>query len=130
MSEPEWIEATVVLAIHSQQIAEHGGEDGVRDKGLLESALAAAKHRYVYEATSIFQLAATYAHHLSSNHPFVDGNKRVALAASRMFLRVNGYHIQASDAEKLRAMSALATKQMDIEAFATWLEQHSEVLIP
>ena len=88
MTEPVWLRADVVLAIHNQQLAEHGGPSGVRDAGLLESALAAPVNRWRYERASIPTLAACYAFHLAGNHPFIDGNKRTAYICMRLFLQL------------------------------------------
>ncbi len=90
-----WVDAAVVLAIHDQQIAEHGGTAGVRDLALLESALARPAQLAAYESPDLFDLAATYAHGIARNHPFVDGNKRTAYVVCMLFLRLHGVRIDA-----------------------------------
>ena len=96
MMEPIWIEELVVIAIHSRQLAEHGGIDGIRDQGLLESALFRPKNKFNYGNPSIFDLAAAYGYGIAKNHPFIDGNKRTYYVVTRTFIIMNGYDIQAS----------------------------------
>ncbi len=110
MREPVWIMNDVVLAIHNRQLAEHGGLEGVRDEGLLASALARPRNRYAYsdDESDIASLAASYAHGITNNHPFVDGNKRTALVVCRTFLRMNGFDLQASQVQKCDAFLKLA----------------------
>src|SRR5512141_2290341 len=105
-----WIEKELVVAIHGRQIAEHGGSAGVRDEGLLESALARPQqlHAYGDPAPDLADLAAALASGLARNHPFVDGNKRTAHVAYRTFLALNGAELAATDEEKYVAMLALA----------------------
>jgi death-on-curing protein len=92
MSEPRWTLDSVVVAVHRMLVAEHGGSPGIRDQGLLDSALARPRQRFCYEPqATIFDLAAAYGYGLAKNHPFVDGNKRVALAITAIFLEINGF---------------------------------------
>ncbi len=97
MSEPVWIDLDVVLAIHDEQLAEHGGQAGVRDRGLLESALARPRNQFSYGESFLPRLAASYAFGISRNHPFLDGNKRTSLVVAELFLDLNGLDLTASD---------------------------------
>jgi len=123
--EPTWILEQVVLALHERQLAEHGGGSGIRDRGLLESALGAPRNKYHYEQADLIELAASYAFSLARNHPFVDGNKRTAYVCMRLFLKLNGMDIQASKEEKIRIMLDLASGKIDGEGMVSWLRQHS-----
>ncbi|MGL5074500.1 MAG: type II toxin-antitoxin system death-on-curing family toxin, partial [Waterburya sp.] len=93
MSVPIWVEEEVVIAIHLRQLAEHGGSDGIRDRGLLESALFRPRNLFNYGNSTIFDLAAAYGYGITSNHPFIDGNKRTSYVVMRTFLKLNGYDI-------------------------------------
>jgi len=108
MKEPVWIHENAVLAIHERQIAEFGGSSGVRDMKLLESALYRPKHLFAYKKVDIYDLAAAYAFGLAKNHPFVDGNKRVALVVSRTFLLRNGNDFAVTQQEKYDVYYRLA----------------------
>lgn len=124
----EWIASSVVLAIHDAQIAEHGGGAGLRDAGLLESALARPQNLAAYGDPDIAALAAAYAFGIAKNHPFVDGNKRTSAIASRLFLRLNNYDITASEAERLQIWLRLAAGEMDEESLVEWFRKNiSEV---
>lgn len=120
-----WLEKAFVLAIHDRQIAEHGGSTGVRDDGLLESALARMQQLAAYgdPPPDLADLAATLAFGLSRNHPFVDGNKRTAYVAYRTFLMLNGADLVASDEEKYITMLALAEGKLAERDFAAWLRE-------
>ena len=122
--EPVWIRDDVVTAVHERQIAEHGGETGVRDPGLLESALHAPKQRYHYQEEDIPALAAAYAFSLARNHPFVDGNKRTAYVCMRLFLNLNGHDITANKEEKVRIMTDLSAGAADRDALTDWVRAH------
>ena len=121
-----WLEQALVLAIHDRQLAEHGGSAGVRDVGLLESALARPQqlHAYGDPAPDLADLAAALAHGLARNHPFVDGNKRTAHVAYRTFLALNGAELVATDEEKYLTMLALAEGKLGERHFAAWLREH------
>lgn len=118
-----WITRTLALAIHDRQLAEHGGGSGVRDEALLDSALARPQQRHAYgePPPDLADLAASLAYGLARNHPFVDGNKRTAHVAYRVFLALNDAELQASDEDKYTAMLRLAEGSLDEASFATWL---------
>jgi death-on-curing protein len=122
VSGPIWIEHEVVLAVHSRQLAEHGGAPGVRDKGLLESALEAPRNRFLYQHSGVEELAACYAYHLVRNHPFVDGNKRTAYVCLRLFLRLNGWDLAAEPHDKVRTVESLAAGRITLEELAVWVK--------
>jgi death-on-curing protein len=114
-----------VLAIHKMQIAEHGGDDGVRDLGLLDSALARPLNIEAYEPDAdIARLAASYGYRIAKNHPFVDGNKRTALVATRTFLALNGFTLNATQQEKYSTFLALADGTLTEDALTAWLREH------
>jgi death-on-curing protein len=120
-----WLNRPVMLAVHEAQLAEHGGPIGVRDAGLLESALARPQHLAAYAKPDIAALAAAYGYGIARNHPFVDGNKRSAFVAVELFLALNGYALSASDADCVVTMLAIAAGDIDEAAFAAWLRKHS-----
>jgi death-on-curing protein len=119
-----WIATEVALAAHAEQLAEHGGGEGVRDPGMLESAMARARNLASYGEPDAAALAATYAFGIARNHPFVDGNKRTAAVVSETFLALNGYSLQASDAELVVAFLALAAGELPEEELADWFREH------
>ena len=125
MAEPVWIREDVVRAVHRRQLAEHGGKDGVRDTGMLESALARPKNLPAYSATppDLAQLAAAYAFGIIKNHPFVDGNKRTSYVVCRTFLLLNGRDLRASQEEKYEAFYRLASGDLSEEELTVWLRQ-------
>ena len=125
MTEPEWIGVAVALAIHEEQIAEHGGGEGVRDAGLLESALGRPRNAWGYGVTDLCALAASLGHGIARNHPFVDGNKRTAFVAVETFLILNGAELVAGDADCVVAMLDLAAGEMTENEFAAWLRDHT-----
>ena len=120
-----WLRLDVVIAIHDEQIAEHGGHPGIRDSGLLASALARPQNKVAYQKESVFNLAAAYAAGIIFNHPFIDGNKRTGFLAACTFLDLNGWNLTASEAEAVDAVLALAVKAMDEAHFAQWLEDNA-----
>ena len=120
-----WLKEDVVIAMHSEQIAEHGGSLGIRDAGLLSSALASPQNQTAYGEPSVFDLAAAYAFGIIQNHPFVDGNKRVGFLAAYVFLDLNGWELLASEAEAVASISALAKGEMDEAGFSDWLRDNS-----
>ena len=120
-----WLTLFIVERIHEHQIAEHGGEHGIRDAGLLQSALARPRNRYSYEGgADLYDLAADYAFGISRNHPFMDGNKRTAFLAAYVFLELNGVEIDADEVDVVVVMTALAAGELDQEALARWLRIH------
>jgi death-on-curing protein len=125
MTEPVWIELDVVLAIHDEQLAEHGGQPGVRDAGLLESALSRPRHQFAYGQPSIAHLAASYAFGISRNHPFLDGNKRTSLVAAELFLELNGHELTATDAQCVTTFLALAAGELTEGQLADWIAAYS-----
>jgi len=125
MTEPVWIELEVVLAIHDGQLAEHGGQAGVRDRGLLESAMARPQNQFAYGEHSIARLAASYAFGISRNHPFLDGNKRTSLVVAELFLELNGSDLTATDAECVTTFLRLAADELTEEELADWIAAHS-----
>ena len=127
--EPVWIRDDVVRAIHLRQLEEHGGAEGVRDQGLLDSALARPKNLRAYsdEPPDLAALAAAYAIGLVKNHPFVDGNKRTAYVVCRLFLMLNGKDIQASKEEKYLSFLGAAAGSLSEEELANWIRSHSSV---
>lgn len=124
MTEWVWIDPTVVLAVHEEQLAEHGGSPGVRDIGLLESALARPLNLAAYGKPDVAELAASYGFGIARNHPFVDGNKRTAFVSVELFLRLNGYRLSADDSACVLTMLAVAAGEMDEASFADWLRRH------
>lgn len=122
-----WLERDVILAIHEAQLAEHGGSVGVRDAGLLESALARAPNLAAYGEPDAPALAAAYGYGISRNHAFIDGNKRTGFVAAELFLHLNGWQLTASDADCVLTMLAVAAGDISEAAFAEWLRQHSRL---
>jgi death-on-curing protein len=119
--EPVWIELHVVLAIHDEQLAEHGGQPGMRDRGLLESALARPRNQFAYGEHALARLATSYAFGISRNHPFLDGNKRTSLVVAELFLALNGLELCAGDAECVATFLALAAGELTEEQLAEWI---------
>lgn len=126
MNEPVWVLDELVPAIHQRQLAEHGGGTGVRDAGLLASALARPQQLFAYGGpqVTIARLAAAYAAGIAHDHPFVDGNKRTAFVVSTLFLRLNGFALDASQEEKYQTFLALASGALAESALAVRIEQH------
>jgi death on curing protein len=128
MRVPVWIREDVVLAIHRRQLAEHGGGEGVRDLGLLDSALARPKNLVAYsdsqDGPDLATLAASYAWGLARNHPFVDGNKRTAYVVCRTFILLNGRDLEASPEEKYLTFLRLAEGRISEEELASWIRNH------
>jgi death-on-curing protein len=125
VTEPDWLTAELLLAIHDEQIAEHGGGEGLRDRGLLESALARPQNLVAYGEPDIVALAASLGFGIARNHPFVDGNKRTAYVAVETFLLLNGILLTASDAECVVVMLDLAAGDLPEAGFAAWLTDNT-----
>ena len=125
MIEPRWLAVVHILAIHSDQIQAHGGSLGLRDRGLLESALERPRNRLHYDpGADLPTLAAAYGFGLANNHPFVDGNKRVAFQAMYLFLGLNGFRIEAPEEEVVAVILSLASGDLDEPGLADWLRDH------
>ena len=121
----KWIDEQVVVAVHDAQLAEHGGSAGVRDSCLLQSALARPLNLSAYEAPDHADLAAAYGFGIARNHPFVDGNKRTAFVTMELFLALNEFRLDASDAESVLTMLDVAAGDTDETAFAAWIRAHA-----
>lgn len=119
-----WIATEVALAAHAEQLAEHGGGDGIRDAGMLDSAMARPQNLAQYGDPDAAALAAAYAFGIARNHPFIDGNKRTAAVVSETFLMLNGYALGATDAELVVAFVALAAGELSEDELADWFRQH------
>ena len=126
MKSPVWIDRSVFIAIHDQQLAEHGGSTGIRDAGLLDSALARPQNLAAYGDPDFADLAAAYGYGIASNHPFIDGNKRTAFVAVELFLELNDHTLTADDADCVLTMLALAAGELEEAAFAAWIRARSE----
>jgi death-on-curing protein len=121
-----WVREDVVLAVHLRQLAEHGGGEGIRDEGLLQSALARPQNLLAYgdPPPDLASLAAAYAYGIARNHPFIDGNKRMALIVARLFLLLNGTDLVATQDEKYLTFLALAAGELTEEEVANWVRAH------
>lgn len=119
-----WVGKRALLLLHDESLAEHGGATGIRDEGLLDSALARPINLDAYGKPDFADLAAAYAIGLAKNHGFVDGNKRAAFLATGLFLYLNGYRLQVSQADATLTMYAVAAGEMDEATFAGWLRKH------
>ena len=119
-----WVTQAVAIAAHAEQLAEHGGGEGVRDLGLLESAMSRPQNLSQYGEPDIAELAASYAFGIALNHPFVDGNKRTAAVVSETFLVLNGGSLLASDAELVVAFVALAAGELSEDELTGWFREH------
>lgn len=127
MSEPVWVRLDVVLAMHEEALMLHGGAEGVRDLGLLESAMARSKNLFAYseQPPSLAQLAASYAKGIVANHPFVDGNKRTAFIVSVTFLQLNGLKLTATKEDRVLTFWSLADGSLTEEQLANWFEHNT-----
>lgn len=126
MDEPTWLDRRVVDAIHQALVQMHGGSFGVRDDGLIESALARPRNRWEYDpGTDLAALAAAYAYGLARNHGFVDGNKRVSFMAAYTFLGLNGVEIDAPEPEVVVVMTHVAAGESSEEELAAWIRQRA-----
>ncbi len=126
MTEPVWLLRSAVLAVHRLMIARFGGADGIRDEGLLDSALARPRNIFEYEdCDALPRLAAAYAAGIVQNYPFVDGNKRTAFMAAYMFLGRNGLNIISDEVSATTMTLSLASSDIDEAAYAIWLEQNT-----
>ncbi len=119
-----WVALDVAIAAHAEQIAEHGGGEGIRETGLLDSAMARPQNLALYGDPDVSELAASYAFGMAHNHPFVDGNKRTAAVVSETFLVLNGYVLTATDAELVITFVALAAGEFSEEELTAWFRDH------
>lgn len=119
-----WIPKETVMGIHSKSLMAFGGGEGVRDEGLLESALAPPENLSAYENPTVFDLAAAYAFGVIRNHPFVDGNKRTAFLTATLFLDLNGFALGADEAEATAITLAFASGEVDEKEYAAWLQSN------
>jgi death-on-curing protein len=129
MTDWVWPDREVIVAVHEMQLAEHGGLAGVRDSGLLDSALSRAPNLAAYGQPDAAALTAAYGWGLSRNHPFIDGNKRTAFVAAELFLNLNGHDLVAADADCVLTMLGVAAGEVSEEAFAAWLRSHIVVRV-
>jgi death on curing protein len=120
-----WIDPAAIVAIHNEQLAEHGGGEGLRDAGLLDSALNRPLNLAAYGEPDVAALAASYAVGLAKNHPFVDGNKRTAFVAMELFLALNGRTLTAGDAECVVTMLSVAAGEIDEATLTDWIRQNT-----
>lgn len=123
MNEPVWLTREIIIAIQGELLARFGGLDGIRDEGLLDSALGRPLQLLHYEKPSLFDLAACYAHGIVKNHPFLDGNKRAGFMAAYTFLGINGFQLEAPEEQAVLHTLALAAGELDADAFSAWLHQ-------
>lgn len=127
MKPPKWLRKDTVFAVHQKTILEQGGRPGIRDEGLLESALARPLNVYEYtDNPNLFHLAAAYGYGIASNHPFIDGNKRAPFYASVGFLRINGIFLNATEADAAFTFLSLAAGKLNEEGLANWFRKNCD----
>jgi death on curing protein len=124
VTEPRWLDTTIVLDVHGEQLALFGGADGIRDLGLLESALARPVNKFAYGESDLAALAAAYAFGIARNHPFVDGNKRTAFASLMVFLGLNGIDFDIPPEQATASILGLAAGEVREESFARWISDN------
>jgi len=129
MSEPRWLDIDTVLDFHAEQLSLFGGADGVRDLGLLESALARPINKFAYGETDLAALAAAYGFGIARNHPFVDGNKRTALTSMIVFLGLNGFDLDAPQEAATAIVLSLAAGEITEDILTRWIAGHSKPLV-
>ena len=120
-----WVAERIVLAIHEDQLTQHGGSAGIRDENLLGASLARPKHLFAYGEPTIFDLAAAYGYGLANNHPFIDGNKRTAFMTMYTFLGLNDYWLEVEEMEVVVKMEGLTMNKETQESISLWLKEHS-----
>ena len=125
MTEPRWIDKRALLLLHDDDLAEHGGLPGLRDEGLLDSALARPQNLLAYGSPTMAELAASYAFGVARNHPFADGNKRAAFLCAGLFLGLNGISFRPDKVEATRVFLALASGEVSEEELAAWIDRNS-----
>lgn len=127
-AEPRWLSKKALLLLHEESLAEFGGSPGIRDEGLLESALARPQNTHLYNPDStITDIAAGYGFGIARNHPFVDGNKRAAFLAIGVFLSINGLRLIADQVDAIRTILALAAGEIDEQALSAWILRNTTV---
>ena len=126
MSTWRWVDQRTLMLLHEESLAEHGGAPGLRDEGLLKSALARPLNLLSYGQPDVADLAAAYGVGLAKNHPFVDGNKRAAFLAVGLFLALNGQHLVTTQLDATLTMLGVASSDLDEAAFAAWIRSHIE----
>lgn len=124
MDEPFWLTRDIIIAIHDEQLAIHGGASGLRDEGMLASALDRPRNKWLYEQAELPDLAAAHAFGMARNHPFVDGNKRTSLLALYTFLGINGIDFIVAEAEAAAIILALAAGEVDEEGLSRWIRDN------
>jgi death-on-curing protein len=124
VNEPEWLTPVMVVAIHDEQLAIHGGSGGLRDAALLESALDRPRNKWAYEQAELPELAAAYGYGVAKNHPFVDGNKRTSLLAIYTFLGVNGIDFRVPEVAAAAMIFSLAAGEVSEESLARWIRDN------
>ncbi len=122
-AEPRWVSKEAALAIHDILLAEHGGKPGILDQGLLDAAMDSPRNHFAYEQAPLFRLAAAYAEALTQNHAFVDGNERVALTVAATFLELNGWRLEAPEAEAFSMLDSLAAGTIGSKEVESWLKR-------
>jgi len=127
MNEPIWLDRQSVILLQAESLAQHGGSSGIRDAGLLDSALTRPINKWNYNSEAdLATLAAAYGFGLARNHPFVDGNKRIAFIATALFLRLNGYRLSSTALDEIQTMLQLAAGELSEEEFAVWIRNHTK----
>jgi death on curing protein len=127
MNEPIWLDRQSVILLQAESLAQHGGSSGIRDAGLLDSALTRPINKWNYNSEAdLATLAAAYGFGLARNHPFVDGNKRIAFIATALFLRLNGYRLSSTALDEIQTMLRLAAGELGEEEFAVWIRNHTK----
>jgi death-on-curing protein len=124
VTEPAWISRAMVVAVHASLLRDHGGSSGIRDAGLLDSALNRPRNKWAYGERDLAALAAAYAFGIARNHPFVDGNKRTAFTAAALFLAINTCDLDAREPEVVDIVTRLAAGRLTEAALATWIRAH------
>lgn len=126
---PKWLRREAVLILHDESLAEHGGASGVRDAGLLDSALARPENLFAYGEPDLFDLAGVYAAGIVKNHPFVDGKKRTGFLAAAVFLEINGFSLRAGEVDATLKTIALAASEISDVEYAAWLRENAAPIV-
>jgi death on curing protein len=124
-TEPAWLDRRRILAVHSAQVREHGGVEGIRDDGLLDSALARPQNHFAYTGAKVPELAAIYAIAIARNHPFIDGNRRTAFVALELFLAMNGHDFTATDTDAAVMTLGMAAGEVEDDDFVSWVRHNT-----